>query len=105
VQYPPAELSVHTGEPTAGRHEDYPLADRAGRIVSYTADRLAYSPSPPLYYGVIDFEGGGRLVTEFADAGSESIAVGRKVKMVFRIKGVDELRHFTKYYWKATPVR
>ena len=105
VQYPPAELSVHTGEPTAGSHEDYPLADRPGRIVSYTADRLAYSPSPPLYYGVIDFEGGGRLVTEFTDASSESIAVGRTVRMMFRIKGIDELRHFTKYYWKAAPVR
>ncbi|HLQ12520.1 MAG TPA: OB-fold domain-containing protein [Steroidobacteraceae bacterium] len=105
VQYPPAELSVHTGEPTAGRHEDYPLADRLGRIVSYTADRLAYSPSPPLYHGVIDFEGGGRLVTEFADPDSESIAVGRTVRMVFRIKGIDELRHFTRYYWKAAPVR
>ena len=105
VQYPPAELSVHTGEPTAASHEDYPLADRPGRIVSYTADRLAYSPSPPLYYGVIDFEGGGRLVTEFTDASSESIAVGRAVRMMFRIKGIDELRHFTKYYWKAAPVR
>jgi uncharacterized OB-fold protein len=105
VQYPPAEISIHTGEPTAGTHEDYPLAERPGRIVSYTADRLAYSPSPPLFYGVIDFDGGGRMAVEFADAGSESIAVGRTVRMVFRIKGVDELRHFTKYYWKAAPVR
>jgi uncharacterized OB-fold protein len=105
VQYPPAEISVHTGEPTAGTHEDYPLAERLGRIVSYTADRLAYSPSPPLYYGVIDFEGGGRMAVEFTDASGELIAVGRTVRMMFRIKGVDELRHFTKYYWKAAPVR
>ena len=105
VQYPPAEISVHTGESTAGTHEDYPLAERLGRIVSYTADRLAYTPSPPLYYGVIDFEGGGRMAVEFADASSELLAVGRGVRMVFRIKGVDELRHFTKYYWKAAPVR
>jgi 3-hydroxy-3-methylglutaryl CoA synthase len=105
VQYPPAEISVHTGEPTAGTHEDYPLAERLGRIVSYTADRLAYSPSPPLYYGVIDFEGGGRMPVEFADASDGLIAVGRTVRMMFRIKGVDELRHFTKYYWKAAPVR
>ncbi len=105
VQYPPAEISVHTGEATAGTHEDYPLADRPGRIVSYTTDRLAYSPSPPLFYGVIDFEGGGRMSVEFADAGSESIAVGRTCRMMFRIKAVDELRHFTKYFWKAAPVR
>jgi phosphoenolpyruvate carboxylase len=25
--------------------------------------------------------------------------------MVFRIKDVDERRHFTRYFWKATPVR
>jgi 3-hydroxy-3-methylglutaryl CoA synthase len=105
VQFPPAEISVHTGEPTAGTHEDYPLADKPGRIVSFTADRLAYSASPPLYYGVIDFEGGGRMAVEFADASGELIAVGRTVRMVFRIKGVDELRHFTKYFWKAVPAR
>jgi len=25
--------------------------------------------------------------------------------MVFRIKDTDERRHFTRYFWKATPVR
>jgi hypothetical protein len=31
--------------------------------------------------------------------------VGTDMQMVFRIKAVDEVRSFTKYFWKAAPVR
>ena len=44
-------------------------------------------------------------MAEFADCASEDIAVGREMRMVFRIKAVDEMRDFTKYFWKAAPVR
>ena len=33
------------------------------------------------------------------------IATGTEVEMSFRIKDIDELRGFTRYFWKATPVR
>jgi hydroxymethylglutaryl-CoA synthase len=72
--------------------------------VTITADSLTYSPSPPLYYGMIDFDGGGRMIIEFADVVDE-VEVGNEVQMVFRIKAVDEVRGFTKYFWKAAPVR
>ena len=42
------------GLPTRG-------AGRA-RILSHTADHLCYSPDPPAYYGMIEFEGGGRML-------------------------------------------
>ena len=88
---------------SSGPMEDYPLAEKRARIVTYTADSLTYSPDPPTYYGTIDFEGGGRLVAEFAEATAEEVEVGRAVRMVFRIKGVDDQRGFTKYFWKAVP--
>jgi uncharacterized OB-fold protein len=53
---------------------------------------------------MVDFEGGGRLIAEFADVFEEP-EVGADMQMVFRIKAVDEVRSFTKYFWKAAPVR
>ena len=38
-----------------------PMADARGTIVTFTVDRLAYSPSPPVIFAVVDFDGGGRL--------------------------------------------
>jgi hydroxymethylglutaryl-CoA synthase len=83
--------------------EDYCFAERLAHIVTHTADNLTYSPSPPLCYGMIDFEGGGRMTVEFADAEADEIRVGLPMRMVFRIKAADDARGFTKYFWKAVP--
>ena len=83
--------------------EDYPLAERRATIVTYTADSLSYTPAPPLYYGLIDFEGGGRMKVEFADVEEGDVEVGRELEMVFRIHAVDERRNFKRYFWKAAP--
>ena len=104
VQFPKTEIGVNPNDRSRGTQEDYPLAERTARIVTYTADALGYSPNPPNYYGTIDFEGGGRLVAEFTDCAAEDIEVGREMRMMFRIKAFDEQRDFTKYFWKAAPV-
>ena len=104
VQFPKTEISVNPNDRAEGTQEDYPLAEKRARIVTYTADSLAYSPDPPTYYGAIDFEGGGRMVAEFADVTAADVEVGKAMRMVFRIKSVDELRDFTRYFWKAVPV-
>jgi 3-hydroxy-3-methylglutaryl CoA synthase/uncharacterized OB-fold protein len=103
VQFPKSMISVNPNEHTIGTQEDYPLADRPARIVTYTADRLTYTPDPPNYYGAVDFEGGGRITVEFADVDGFDIEVGVPMRMVFRIKAVDENRHFFRYFWKAAP--
>lgn len=104
VQFPKSEISVSVNDHAAHTQEDYPLADRRARVVSYTADSLTYSADPPAYYGMIDFDGGGRMTVEFADVTAEEVEVGREMQMMFRIKAVDELRDFTRYFWKAVPV-
>ena len=38
-----------------------PMADVPATVATYTIDRLAYSPSPPVVAAVVDFDGGGRL--------------------------------------------
>ena len=103
VQFPRSELGVNPGTRTRGTQVDHPLAERRARIVTFTADSLTYSPDPPCFYGAVDFEGGGRMVAEFAEVNADEIDVGREMRMVFRIKAQDEMRHFTRYFWKATP--
>jgi hydroxymethylglutaryl-CoA synthase len=104
VQFPKSEIGVNPNDRAQGTQEDYPLAERTAKIVTHTADVLGYSPNPPNYYGTIDFEGGGRLVAEFTDCAVEDIEVGREMRMMFRIKAVDEKRDFIKYFWKAAPI-
>jgi hydroxymethylglutaryl-CoA synthase len=104
VQFPRSEVSVDTGDAAVGTQEDYPLAEKAAHVLSHTADDLCYSPAPPAYYGMIEFDGGGRMFAEFADVDAEVLAVGAPARMVFRIKEIDTRRGFTKYFWKATLV-
>ena len=105
VQFPKTDISVAQNARATGTQDDYPLSDKLAKITTFTADRLTYSPDPPTYYGMIDFEGGGRMISEFSDVTEEDVSVGREMRMVFRIKARDDMRKFTKYFWKATPVR
>jgi len=105
IQFPKTPISVDQQARTTYTQEDYPLADRRARIVTFTADHLTFTPVPPAYYGNIEFEGGGRLMAEIVDVGEEGLDVGMSLRMVFRIKAIDSRRAFTQYFWKATPDR
>jgi len=103
VQFPKSEIALDGDREARGALEDYPLADVPAKIMTYTADTLAYSMDPPSYYGMIDFEGGGRMMAEFADVDSDALEVGLPLRMIFRVKARDEQRGFVKYFWKAAP--
>jgi 3-hydroxy-3-methylglutaryl CoA synthase/uncharacterized OB-fold protein len=79
------------------------LADTPGTIATYTVDRLAFSPSPPLMDAVVDFDGGGRYALEVADADAGDLAVGTRVGLVFRRLYTAGGVH--NYFWKARPVQ
>src|SRR3954467_11788012 len=79
------------------------LADQRGTVTTFTVDKLAYSPSPPVVFAVVDFDGGERLPIELTDVDADEVQVGMRVEMTFR-------RLFTadgiaNYFWKARPVR
>jgi 3-hydroxy-3-methylglutaryl CoA synthase len=105
VQYPRSRMSVAPNSPEVDTQEPYKFAERAGRILTYSADFLTYSMNPPNHYGQIDFEGGGRIFMDIADVEQGEIDSGTPVRMAFRIKEWDERRGFTRYFWKAVPVR
>jgi 3-hydroxy-3-methylglutaryl CoA synthase len=104
IQFPKTDISVSPNSNAVHTQEDYPLAELPAKVLTYTADNLTYSPNPPAYYGMVEFAGGGRMMAEFAEIGADGVEVGCDMRMMFRIKSVDELRGFTKYFWKAAPV-
>jgi hydroxymethylglutaryl-CoA synthase len=75
------------------------LADAVGTVVTYTVDRLAFSPSPPMINVVVDFDGGGRSLLELADARPDEVAIGRRVRLTFRRMYTADGVH--NYFWKA----
>ncbi|MBV8161162.1 MAG: OB-fold domain-containing protein [Acidimicrobiia bacterium] len=78
-----------------------PMADVEGTIYTFTVDRIAYSPSPPIVFAVVDFEGGGRLPIELTDASVEDLTIGDRVEMTFRrLYTADGIHN---YFWKARP--
>jgi 3-hydroxy-3-methylglutaryl CoA synthase len=105
IHFPPSRISYTPGAPALDTQKAYPLAERQGTVLSWSAEYLSYYPSPPQYYGQVDFDGGGRVLMEFVDLSRGDIESGTRVEMVFRIKDFDERRGFVRYFWKATPVR
>jgi 3-hydroxy-3-methylglutaryl CoA synthase len=105
IHFPPSRISYTPGAPALDSQRPYPLAERQGTVLSWSAEYLSYYPSPPQYYGQVDFDGGGRVLMEFIDVSRGDIESGTRVEMVFRIKDFDEKRGFVRYFWKATPVR
>lgn len=79
------------------------LADVPGVVATYTIDRLAFTPSPPLLMVVVDFDGGGRLRCELTDAGEDEVQIGLRVGMTFRRTVTAGDVH--NYFWKARPIR
>jgi hydroxymethylglutaryl-CoA synthase len=101
VHMPPSRAAMHGG--AIDDMEARPMADATGTVVTSTIDRLAYSPSPPIVFAVVDFDGGGRLPIELTDCDADEIGIGVRVEMTFR-------RLFTadgiaNYFWKARPRR
>lgn len=103
IQFPKSDIGVNPNDHAPGTQEDIRLADVPARIVSFTADSLTYCPDPPQHYGLIDFEGGGRMMAEFTDVAPGEVHTGQRVRMVFRVKNRDEQRGFSRYFWKAVP--
>ena len=59
IHLPPARVSIKGG--AVDEMDAMPMADVPATVVTFTIDRLAYSPSPPIVFAVLDFDGGGRM--------------------------------------------
>jgi uncharacterized OB-fold protein len=96
---PPARVSMLGG--AVDDMEPVAMADLVGTVVTFTVDRLAYSPSPPIVFAVVDFDGGGRFPVELTDVDADAVHIGDRVEMTFRrLYSADGIHD---YFWKARP--
>ena len=79
------------------------LADEPARLATVSADWLQYYPAPPLYVGLVQMDIGARALMEIVDVPSSGVEVGTPLRFAFRVKARDEVRHYSRYFWKAIP--
>ena len=103
VQFPKSRIPVRPDAEGPEPMQDVRLADALARIVSVTADRLNFTPDPPFWFGLAQFDNGARVMMEFTDADSRGFSVGDRVRMRLRIKSTNSSRGFRTYFWKAAP--
>lgn len=101
-QFPPREFCAACG--SHKKMEPYSFQDKKGHVASFTGDYLSFSMDPPQHYGMVDFEGGGRLYMEYTDCVTSELFVGCPVELTFRVKHSDPKRGVIHYFWKAIPV-
>lgn len=87
---------------TKDEFEDYKFSDKKGKLFSYAIDQLQPTLNPPGVNGVVDFDGGGRLICELTDCEIDKVNVGMPVEMTFR--KMFHSRGINNYFWKAKPV-
>ncbi len=98
---PPARVCARCG--AIDQMREVRMADVPARIATFTVDRLAFTPSPPLVAAVLDFDGGGRFRCELTDVDPDAVAIGDEVEMSFRRIATAQSVH--NYFWKGRPVR
>jgi 3-hydroxy-3-methylglutaryl CoA synthase len=103
VQFPKSRVCVNPNCGTMNSQDDHPFADTPAKVNSFTCDYLTFSHDPPAQYGMVQFAEGGRFMADFTDVDIGKVEVGQPMRMVFRIKELDDQRGFTRYFWKAAP--
>lgn len=99
---PSTRVCVHCR--TVDRMSDERVADIPATISTFTIDRLAFSPAPPLIAAVCDFDDGGRVSIELTDMGTDEPTIGDRMEMTFR-RLYTAHNGIHNYFWKARPIR
>ena len=87
---------------TKDQFEPYKFSDKKAKLFTYSVDQLMPTLNPPGVNGVVDFEGGGRLIVEFTDCDANKMKVDMPMEMTFRKMFTSRGIH--NYFWKAKPV-
>jgi hydroxymethylglutaryl-CoA synthase len=98
-QYPAQRVCAYCQ--TKDQYEGYKFSDKRGTVVAYTVDYLTTNREAPAVVGIVDFEGGGRMMCEITECEPAQIKVGMPVEMCFRKIGLKG--GFQNYFWKARP--
>ncbi|HLC23031.1 MAG TPA: OB-fold domain-containing protein [Dehalococcoidia bacterium] len=101
VQYPPQRVCTRCH--ARDRFSPVRFSDRKGEVFTYSMDYLGATVQLPLVIAVVNFEGGGRILTQMTDRDPSQVKIGMQVEMSFRRLFTADGVH--NYYWKSQPVR
>lgn len=79
------------------------LAAATATVSAFTLDHLAASGAAPVVVAVLDFDSGGRGRFELTDVDADSVRIGDRVAMTFRIAS-DPPAGPRNYFWKGRPL-
>lgn len=76
------------------------LADRIGKVVTYTFDFFYPTPNPPTVVTIVDVDGA-RIHMQVIEIEPDAMKIGQEVEFVFR--RIHESGGRPNYYWKGIP--
>jgi 3-hydroxy-3-methylglutaryl CoA synthase len=76
------------------------LAERIGKVVTYTFDFFFPTPEPPTIVTITDIDGA-RVHLQLVDVKPEDVKIGLPVELVFR--RIHQVGGRPNYYWKGVP--
>ncbi len=100
-QFPPQRICAKCG--AWDQMEPYRFYGKDARVKTFTLDGLSLSQDSPNNLVVVEFEGGGKIMTFLVGCEASEIYVGMPVKCVFRKMFTANGIHT--YFWKVAPKR
>jgi len=101
IEWPPQRVCSKCQ--TLDKFEPVRLSDKRATLFTHSKDMITNPLDIPMIYSVINFEGGGRMITTVTDKDVEEIHNGMDLEMTFRKLFTTE--GHTMYFWKAMPIR
>ncbi len=103
-QIPREKYCVNPDCQALDSQDKHSFANKTGTVATWTADRLTFDWNPPAYFGMVQFDGGGKLMMDFTEVEEGKLDSGSRVSVHFRVRQFDSQRGFRKYFWKAIPL-
>ncbi len=101
INFPPQRICMYCQ--SKDQFEEIRLADRRGKLFTYSKDNLGPSLDSPIILCIIDFDEGGRFYAQMTDRDPDKVEYGMPVELTFR--WMHSERGIRNYYWKCRPLR
>lgn len=83
--------------------EEVPMADKQGKLVTYSMDVRSRAIDPPNILAAVNFDGGGRFFSQMTDRDPDNIEIGMTMELTFR--RIHDALGIHNYFWKCRPAR
>ncbi len=101
INFPPQRICMYCQ--SKDQFEEIRLADRRGKLFTYSKDNLGPSLDSPVILCIINFDEGGRFYAQMTDRDPDKIEHEMPVELTFR--WMHSERGIRNYYWKCRPLR